>query len=409
MPANGGDREGEERIPRLAPACDPTQLSLSPAEGYLLSRIDGVTSCRMLREIGGLTPSEVDRCIEGWIEQGVVQFKDDPPPLAVFRSEPDPAEDSSEAQIDPSLDLPVETQQLVLEFETGLDRPYHEILGVAVDADVKAIKKAYFGLSKQFHPDRYFRRNLGPYAERLERCFKKILEAYELLSDPATRAEVQNQPVPPAAEPAAEPDTPPAQTSPAGGASRSLAALRRLSRFGRRLQHFEARRRKAKTFFESGMAAFQQERWLEAAGSVRLAIAFDPANQAYKDAFADVQRKAHEERAKLLIKQGEGSLTVRDYRDAAAAFEEALQFRPFDPELNIRAARLIWQTNGDLRKAKEFAAAACELEPEKAGYRRTLGQIFKAAGLTSNARRELEAALRLDPKDAEARVELKAL
>ena len=172
-------------------------------------------------------------------------------------------------------------------------------------------------------------------------------------------------------------------------------ARRRLSRLGKHLQVFEARKRKAKTFFESGMSAFQQERWLEAAGSVRLAIAFDPGNEAYKEAFADVQRKAHEERAKLLIKQGEGALTMRDYRDAAGLFEEALQFRPFDPELNIRAARLIWQTDGDLRKAKEFATAACEIEPDNAGYRRTLGQVFKAAGLKSNARRELEAALKL--------------
>jgi tetratricopeptide (TPR) repeat protein len=175
------------------------------------------------------------------------------------------------------------------------------------------------------------------------------------------------------------------------------------------LKVFEGRKRKAKTFFESGMSAFHQERWLEAAGSVRLAIAFAPGNQAYKEAFADVQRKAHEERAKLLIKQGEGALEMRDYHDAAGYFEEALQFRPFDPELNIRAARLQWQAVGNLRKAKEFAAAACEIEPANAAHRRTLGQIFKAAGLKSNARRELEAALKLDPKEAEASAELKSL
>ena len=169
------------------------------------------------------------------------------------------------------------------------------------------------------------------------------------------------------------------------------------------------RKRKAKSFFESGMAAFGKERWLEAAGSVRLAIAFDPRNEAYKESFVNVQRKAHEERAKLLIRQAEGALDMRDYQDATVLFEEALQFRPFDPELNIRAARLQWQAAGDLRKAKEFAAAACEIDPANASYRRTLGQIFKAAGLKSNAKRELEAALKLDPKDAEASAELKSL
>ena len=400
MPAKGGARGGEDRIPRLAPGCDPTQFSLSPAEGYLLSRIDGMTSCKMLRQIGGLPAEQVDRHIDGWVKQGVIQFADDPPPLALHGRAAGRGAESFEAQIDSSLDLPVEIQRKVLEFETGLDRPYHEILGVAVDADVKAIKKAYFGLSKQFHPDRYFRRNLGPFAERLERCFKKILEAYELLSDPATRAEVQRELA------SSAPPEEPAKTS---AAPSGLATRKRLSRLGRQLKVFEGRKRKAKTFFESGMSAFHQERWLEAAGSVRLAIAFDPANQAYKEAFSDVQRKAHEERAKGLIRQGEGALEMRDYKEAAGFFEEALQFRPFDPELNIRAARLQWQAVGDLRKAKEFAAAACEIEPTNAGHRRTLGQIFKAAGLEANARRELEAALKLDPKDAEAIAELKSL
>ena len=94
-------------------------------------------------------------------------------------------------EIDASLDLAVDVQQRVLEFEARLARPYHEILGVAVDADVRAIKQAYFGLSKQFHPDRYFRRNVGPFGPRLERIFKKVAEAYELLSDPNTRAEIE--------------------------------------------------------------------------------------------------------------------------------------------------------------------------------------------------------------------------
>ena len=42
-----------------------------------------------------------------------------------------------------------------------------------------------------FHPDRYFRKEIGAYGARLDAIFKKVLEAYELLSDPATRAEVQ--------------------------------------------------------------------------------------------------------------------------------------------------------------------------------------------------------------------------
>ena len=391
----GEASKGDERVPRLAVGCDPTALVLTPAEGYLLSRIDGTTPWRVLREIGGLSGAEVDRHLERWLAQGVIEVGpcDAPPrPRPVPRAAAAPG-----LELDPSLDLDEEIQRQVMDFASRLERPYHELLGVDRDADERTIKKAYFALSKRLHPDRYFRRNVGPFGPVIERCFKKLLEAYELLSDPATRQEVQRD----------------LGAAAAGPRVSGAQAARRLRERARRMGgHSRAnldRKRKAKGFFESGMAAFAKERWLEAAGSVRLAIAFDPGNEAYTERFAEVQRRAHEERAKQLVKQGEGALEMRDYRDALALFEEALHFRPVDAELHHRAARLGWQMNGELKRAKELAQAACELEPDNALYRRTLGQVYGAAGLVSNARRELQIALRLDPNDGEAREALKSL
>src|SRR5574337_2171285 len=60
------------RTPRLAPGCDPARLTLSPAEGYLLSRVDGATPWAVLREIGGLSPEDVDRCLERWRREGLI-------------------------------------------------------------------------------------------------------------------------------------------------------------------------------------------------------------------------------------------------------------------------------------------------------------------------------------------------
>lgn len=56
------------------------------------------------------------------------------------------------------------------------------MLGVAKDADQKAIKDAFRNLALKYHPDR----NKEPGAE--ER-FKEIAEAYAILSDPKKRAE----------------------------------------------------------------------------------------------------------------------------------------------------------------------------------------------------------------------------
>ncbi len=60
-------------------------------------------------------------------------------------------------------------------------RDYYETLGVARDADQKAIKDAFRQLALKYHPDR----NKEPSAS--ER-FKEIAEAYAVLSDPEKRA-----------------------------------------------------------------------------------------------------------------------------------------------------------------------------------------------------------------------------
>jgi curved DNA-binding protein CbpA len=406
------DQSGDEdSVIRIAAKCDPTTLALSPAEGFLLSRIDGRTSRSVLRRIGALAPAEIDRCLERWLKEGVVELvrtgtaeaaRPTPPP-------PPPAPPPARAAVaspaasglpavDPSLELDVEVQQELLAFAAKLKSPYHEILGVPRNADARAIKKAYFTLSKRLHPDRYFRRRIGPFAPLVESCFKKLLEAYELLSDPQTRAEVQNQP----------------SASEVGSARLSSVDARRRLRervgaLAGAKRASEERRRKAKSFFEAGMASFGKERWLEAAGSVRLAIAFDPENEGYRERFSEVQRKAHDERARMLVKQAEAALELRDFNQASSLFEEAVHYRPADPELSIRAAKIAWQALGELRRAKELAAHAVELAPENGMYRRVLGMVYKDAGLSANAKRELEAALRIDPQDAEAKSALRGL
>lgn len=65
---------------------------------------------------------------------------------------------------------------------TTAQRDYYEVLGVARDADAKAIKDAFRRLALKYHPDR----NKSPDAE--ER-FKEIAEAYAVLSDPKKRAD----------------------------------------------------------------------------------------------------------------------------------------------------------------------------------------------------------------------------
>ncbi|MHB8625204.1 MAG: DnaJ C-terminal domain-containing protein [Aggregatilineales bacterium] len=59
---------------------------------------------------------------------------------------------------------------------------YYKTLGVARDADEKAIRKAYRDLARRFHPD------MNPGDKTAEAKFKDINEAYEVLSDADKRA-----------------------------------------------------------------------------------------------------------------------------------------------------------------------------------------------------------------------------
>lgn len=415
MAPAGKSSAAGERVPRLGPGVDPTALPLTPAEGYLLSRVDGRTPWRVLREIGGLSPADIDRCLERWVaervlivEGGAGRRASSLPAAPVSRAPQAPV--GVGLSVDASLDLPTAVQERLLGLAARLDAPYHEILGVPADADRKALKRAYFALSKEFHPDRYFRKNLGGFQAPLERVFKKIVEAYELLSDPMARAEIEKSLASMAPPVEAVAEAPPAAAAtPAAPEPSRPAPPRKPHVFSIAERVRKERRQRAKRLFEAGMAAYAGGRWLEAAGGVRLAIAFDPWNAIYKEQFAEVQGKAHQERAKQHVKEAESALELRDYPAALHAFEEALHYRPGDVELLRRAARLGLQTGGDLRQAKEWALEAVELEPRDAGGHKLLGGIYKAAGLAANARREFELASQLDPKDEETRAELRAV
>lgn len=64
-----------------------------------------------------------------------------------------------------------------------LDHDYYAVLGVERTAPAKDIKKAFRALAQQYHPDN------NPGDAAAESRFKDVNQAYEVLSDPKTRAE----------------------------------------------------------------------------------------------------------------------------------------------------------------------------------------------------------------------------
>jgi curved DNA-binding protein len=62
------------------------------------------------------------------------------------------------------------------------ERDYYEVLGIGRDASADAIKKAYRGQARKYHPD------VNPGDKKAEAHFKEAQQAYDILSDPEKRA-----------------------------------------------------------------------------------------------------------------------------------------------------------------------------------------------------------------------------
>ena len=410
------ERDPMGQVLVLSPGCDATGLQLTAAEGYLLSRIDGRTSWHLLREIGGAPPADVDACLARWIEKGLLEVLGEPRARATSL----PVEIDEEA-LDHRLELDLSVQRRILEFEGALGLPYHELLGVPPGSDPKVVKRAYFKLSKEFHPDRYFRREIGGYAARLERIFKKVLEAHEMLSDPEL-CRVENQPpreVPASSREASEaPPRPVASEcvkslpeSSARPEPRPLTKLERLrQRMPFKIDHaaIAQRRVKADEIFRAASASQKAGRLQEAEASVRIAISFDPSRVDFKEALGDLRLEAAGNRATRLLAKASDRMSEGELREVLTVLEDVLLYRPHDPQLNDRAARFCLQL-GKFKDAEDYARVLIERSPDVAAHHALLGLAHRAQGRPEAAQREFETALELDEDDMEARRALAAL
>jgi len=327
-------------------------------------------------------PAErADALMESWLVGGVLTVKRactgegsaDPP----FR------ESGGPGGIDPALDLPTELQQRILALDSTLESlDYFQLLGVERDADARSIKRAYFALSREFHPDRYFRRRIGEFEARLDRIFKRIVEAYELLHDPSTRAEVERnllstQAAPPGAKPTSSASNAGSTVAPAERSSSRMQHLFRLRESFRPRAGVSAENRwKARRFYQAAELALEAANFLEAAANARLAIAFDPSDEAYRRDFAEIQAEVHRLRARESLQRAS---SVGAQAEALEHLEEAIHYRPSDVEVSTRAAGLSLAM-GDPERALLHAQNAADVDPERASHHLLCSRVMRRLG-----------------------------
>lgn len=176
------------RIPQRVAGVNVLSLPLSTLEGFVLSQVDGRAATTDIAIITGVEATKLDSILDRLAELGAVDLPWAPrKPKPAPQSMPDVhfasgAARYSPLEIDDHADIPKELRKRILDAFYALEgRNHYEALGVARDADKAAIRASYFELSKIFHPDSQFGKELGPFRQRMEAVFKRLTEAYEVL------------------------------------------------------------------------------------------------------------------------------------------------------------------------------------------------------------------------------------
>lgn len=132
---------------------------------------------------------------------------------------------------------------------------------------------------------------------------------------------------------------------------------------------------------------------------LRLAVALAPErvelqqeHQRLVVALAESLAETYRERALYEQKHGKWSA-------AASSWSKVFEGRPQDHAAACSAAEALLEAKGDMHRAKALAEKAAALQPKSARPLCILARVYIAAGLPLNARRVLQQAVVLDPRD----------
>jgi DnaJ-domain-containing protein 1 len=211
IPADISDVGNKGDRPTLNTAVNLTEVRLTPVEGFVLSRVDGLTSYEDICHMSGMPIAATLDILRKLRREGLILNPGEKP------EQPDPAK--AKAQASPgtasrprrrlTLGVPVAVSLLEvhddgspvdraeLDKGPGLDEDTkarilrlhrrlktlkpHELLALSPGADPAMVKRAYFAASKELHPDRFYGKDMGPYRDKLSDIFAQLTRAFEQL------------------------------------------------------------------------------------------------------------------------------------------------------------------------------------------------------------------------------------
>ncbi len=279
---------------------------------------------------------------------------------------------------------------------------YYQLLGVTAEVDVANIRRAFLERSKRFHPDAWYRRDLGEFGPLLSKWFQRLAVAYEVLCDEETRSAYDSE-----------------HKQDLSDTDRRAVELRELSRAeqDRRERERRARLLRTKGFARIGAArnlyeesltlALNGER-MQAIAALKAARELDPNRKEIASRLIDLEREQAKARAASALLSAREREVHQRWADAQSAYVTAFQLDPHNAASALGAARCAFAA-GDVQTASTWAGRAVEIQPGDVGSRLLLAKLFAAQALKAKARAELKIVLDKVPDHKEARALLKGL
>lgn len=168
------------------------EITLTPTDGFLLSRADGTLTARENLESCPGDREEAERGLLALLCTGMVDFESEPS----AHREPEPEEPVRRAILDAHASL--------------ASQNHFEVMGLSRDSTEAAVKAAYSRLVKIFHPDAHRDLAEANLQDKRDAVFLRVTEAYRVLSDAKSRAAYEDTlPSTPSPEAASSPSPDP--------------------------------------------------------------------------------------------------------------------------------------------------------------------------------------------------------
>ncbi len=169
--------------------------NLTPEEYFVFSNIGDGCSLKELFSVCPWSEDEILRKLQSMESKGAVEWdnKNSEEEKKTISSEPQTTpqiedqlqKDASDPNLS-ALDKNFRREILLKYTEPEMANPY-ETLGIDPRSSNTDVKARYLALSRKFHPDRFFQKDLGHYKAKLDNIFSRIQKAYALLKKPIER------------------------------------------------------------------------------------------------------------------------------------------------------------------------------------------------------------------------------